>query len=223
MTESTSPETPARLQCTRCGEDKPATTEFFYRNGPRLRRICKACRKPYHQERYRQDSDAVKARSRAWEIANPEAVLASRRRNAPANNRRAQKWQQENPERSRAWHRAARQKNPERYLEYVREWTRRHPERNRTMRAEIAHRRRARMAGLPSEDIDLVALLVEHGRWCYLCEREISLVEMLEFDHVVPIARGGGHVVGNVRPTPRHCNRRKSDRLIAELPLPFAA
>jgi len=150
-------------------------------------------------------------------------VLASRRRNAPAARRRTKEWQLANPERAAAQQRAMRLKDPERYLEYVREWTRRHPERSRTMRQEIAHRRRARMAGLPSEDVDLAALLLEHGRWCYLCERGIGLDQVLEFDHVDPIGRGGGHVSANVRPTHRHCNRRKSDRLLSELTLPFAA
>ena len=39
----------------------------------------------------------------------------------------------------------------------------------------------------------------------------------LQMDHVVPLARGGSHTYGNLRPAHGHCNRRKHAKLMSEL------
>lgn len=48
----------------------------------------------------------------------------------------------------------------------------------------------------------------DNGR-CVTCGAE----EDLQFDHVIPFARGGGNAAGNLQILCGACNRRKSDRL----------
>jgi 5-methylcytosine-specific restriction endonuclease McrA len=35
----------------------------------------------------------------------------------------------------------------------------------------------------------------------------------LEFDHIIPVAKGGGNTVANIQILCRGCNGRKSDRI----------
>lgn len=53
---------------------------------------------------------------------------------------------------------------------------------------------------------DLKKLLVQHGYRCWICT--LPLVSVT-WDHVQPVARGGGHVVSNLKPSCPWCNSRK--------------
>ena len=51
---------------------------------------------------------------------------------------------------------------------------------------------------------------------CYICGTQLWEGVNLEFDHVVPLARGGIHCADNVRPACRPCNRRKHSKTLDE-------
>jgi 5-methylcytosine-specific restriction endonuclease McrA len=68
-----------------------------------------------------------------------------------------------------------------------------------------------------AEKVDYSALLDEHGMVCHICGGDIGGWGDLHFDHVIPIARGGGHTAENVRPAHALCNQRKKDKLMSEL------
>lgn len=51
---------------------------------------------------------------------------------------------------------------------------------------------------------------------CYLCGGPLAGSQM-QFDHIVPLTRGGMHCRENLRPTHARCNLRKSSRLLSEL------
>lgn len=107
----------------------------------------------------------------------------------------------------RAWRLA----NAERVRERDREWRRNNPHRSR----EIKHRRRARLADSGGPGVhksDWQRLLRRYGNRCAYCR----LSAPLTMDHVVPIARGGRHSIGNVLPACRTCNCSKGDRLLIE-------
>lgn len=75
--------------------------------------------------------------------------------------------------------------------------------------AEYAARRRSRKFDGPHERItaaDLRALRAATAD-CYLCEK--PLADPVENDHVIPLARGGRHILANIKPVHRHCNRVK--------------
>ena len=81
--------------------------------------------------------------------------------------------------------------------------------------AEYSATRRTRKFDGPHDKItaaDLRRIRAETDD-CYLCEKPLE--DPVEFDHVIPLVRGGRHVLSNLRATHRHCNRVKHARLLA--------
>ena len=50
------------------------------------------------------------------------------------------------------------------------------------------------------------------GRVCWLCGQPIALDDSLDFDHIVPVSRGGKTQLDNLRPSHGRCNRRRGNR-----------
>ena len=93
-------------------------------------------------------------------------------------------------------------------------WREANPERQK-MHARLARRRRR--AALKGAGIylvthrDLDRLMRRHDGCCAYCPAPAT-----EFDHVVPISRGGHHSIGNLLPVCGTCNRSKNCRLLTE-------
>lgn len=171
----------------RCDECRRASTAARYR--------WKAANLERHREYQRQwwTPEKKLAYSRRWIAANPERNRAKSRR-----------WRLANPEKVREWFAA--------HPDYEREWKSANRERTRAK----DHRRRARLAQadartLAPQDYRRLAF----GRPCQLagplCTGASETV-----DHVIPIARGGRHAIGNLIPACDWCNKSKGDRLLAE-------
>lgn len=131
-----------------------------------------------------------------------------------------------NPGRGRARAKAWRTENPDRYREQMREWARAHPDyvaargaswraRNRDAARENSRRRRVRRY---SGDVRLVTtsdwhrLLRRHDHRCAYCGERRPLTQ----DHIIPIARGGRHAIGNLLPACMPCNSSKGSKLLIE-------
>lgn len=57
------------------------------------------------------------------------------------------------------------------------------------------------------------AVLKRDGRRCVVCGRAAGKRVRLEVDHIVPVSKGGGDEMGNLRTLCGECNRGKSDGL----------
>ena len=80
--------------------------------------------------------------------------------------------------------------------------------------ARSGMKRRSRKMQAPYETItaeDLRALRAATDT-CYLCGE--PLADPVEFDHVIPLSRGGHHLLANICPVHKHCNRVKHARLL---------
>jgi 5-methylcytosine-specific restriction endonuclease McrA len=97
----------------------------------------------------------------------------------------------------------------ERLLDASRRYRETHPDRERE---RLARRRRIIS---DAEPVDYAAILAEFGMVCHLCCRAIEARSDLDFDHVIPLARGGEHSYDNIRPSHSTCNRRKGAKLPA--------
>lgn len=51
---------------------------------------------------------------------------------------------------------------------------------------------------------------------CYLCGDHIETGD-IEFDHVIPLSRGGPHIKENIKVTHSWCNQKKRDKYVSEL------
>lgn len=84
--------------------------------------------------------------------------------------------------------------------------------------AQARFRRRTRMKNVRYEVVTEADVVRSHGADCHICERSIdfSLVwphpQSKSMDHVIPIAKGGTHVLANVKLAHLTCNQRKSDK-----------
>ena len=123
--------------CTKCGEEKPATREYFYRANNRLRGDCKKCTclwMKHHQEqnsekikerkkKYReQNSEKIKERKKKYREQNPEKVQARSRKYYEKNKEkikeRKKKYREQNPEKIRLRNKTYYENNREKILEY---------------------------------------------------------------------------------------------------------
>src|SRR5579859_330303 len=119
-------------RCTRCGELKPATTEFFFRSGNGLLCRCKICenwrKKEWldtHPERARKNrhNQYIKHRDEVLEYSkNYQRIHRS------DVNERARKRYQANPDKFRKIQQRYIAKNPQTWQETVRRYKQAHPD-----------------------------------------------------------------------------------------------
>jgi 5-methylcytosine-specific restriction endonuclease McrA len=154
----------------------------------------------YNQRYYERNADRINARNKAWQAANPEKVTAQRRAYYQAH-------QEERKAYKRAWSAANRAKETAWHAAYA--------AKNRARMCEIEGRRRVRKEGngvLKVSARDWRRMLIRYRNRCAYCGE----VRKLVMEHIVPIARGGRHSIGNLLPACRSCNARKHDSLLVE-------
>jgi 5-methylcytosine-specific restriction endonuclease McrA len=114
----------------------------------------------------------------------------------------------------RRWERVAK---AERLAASRQAWAVANWEKVRESNSRAARRRLIQKAATSDGPVDYAAILAEHGMVCHICGRPIGGLSDLHFDHVVPLARGGAHTAGNIRPAHKRCNLSKGARLMSEL------
>lgn len=110
--------------------------------------------------------------------------------------------------------------NDDRLKKSAREWARGNPDSRRSHHA----RRRARKFAVPYEDLSVTDVFERDGWVCWLCGDPIDRAAVsphplsASLDHVVPLSRGGHHVMSNVAAAHLRCNCIKKDRLVSAVP-----
>lgn len=101
--------------------------------------------------------------------------------------------------------------DPDRYKVY----DRRHYERHRLDFLAAVRRRRGLLVAGTVTASDLRRIYARHRGRCWICRRSVSLAldartrDSAEFDHVIPLTRGGKHEPVNLRLSCGLCNRKK--------------
>lgn len=78
---------------------------------------------------------------------------------------------------------------------------------------EGAHRRRARMRQVEIGDIDYREISMRTMGCCGICGGQVE--PNFEYDHIIPLSRGGPHTTDNIQLAHRFCNRSKHAKLVA--------
>ena len=100
-----------------------------------------------------------------------------------------------------------RQQNLERENESVKIWAKNNPEKTRHFKARNrAKRNQAKVFSVTKKDITRLAQSL-----CFYCGAKAQHI-----DHVIPLARGGTHGIGNLVSACRRCNLQKSSKTIME-------
>ena len=61
--------------CTRCGEEKPATLEYFYKKGKGFRPDCKVCGAQSNKVYYKANKEAIVEQNKAYYKESKETVI----------------------------------------------------------------------------------------------------------------------------------------------------
>ncbi len=215
--------------CTKCGETKAATSEFFgadKRGKDGLRSKCKGC---------------YAAGMAAYRMANPDRVRADRaytarsRAAAPEVYRaRVNAWAKANAETKRQCDAEYRQANPEKVRAAQAAWTRNNADKLREIKAAYlkanpakfrviaASRRAAKSNATPAW------LSADQKAQIALVYKEAEILSSRGFlhhvDHIVPLkgeAVSGLHVPWNLRAIPASVNQRKHNKTPAVMPVCF--
>ncbi len=114
----------------------------------------------------------------------------------------------------RAYFRAWAERNRLRVRARSLEWKRAHPETARQCEARYSAKRRSQIgkAGKITA-AEWTALVASFGYRCLRCGRQPPAIT-LSMDHVVPLAKGGLHEIGNIQPLCRSCNSRKHTTIV---------
>jgi 5-methylcytosine-specific restriction endonuclease McrA len=177
--------------CTKCGATK-SVEDFHKRAASRdgLSYWCKDCSRAKAREWARAHPDEAKKRCAEWVKNNPERHAESKRR-----------WHLANP------------RDPARHAQAMREWVARNPERAREIKRIGQQARIARIAGSASFQVSIkdVRRILSAP-----CAVDGCNALDIQIDHIVPLARGGQHRVGNLQPLCGFHNRSKNKRLWIE-------
>ncbi len=230
--------------CSKCRQEKPIDA-FSAHNGSKsakskIRSSCKACDAEYNRRYRAANREKVNATKRKWAKENRHLIrpgdVAYRAKNKERLSAYCKQWRADNIDRVKAsqaaylkanrerkklidklWARQNKHKvneaskryrnaHPEKVASTKREQAKRHPETIKNNRS----RRRARLA----ENGIYIVTKKDIGRLmqqpCVYCGSKSEHI-----DHVIPIAKGGAHKVGNLVAACQSCNQRKSDKFVS--------
>lgn len=189
--------------CTKCKIEQ-ALSEFGNRKRSSDGKAphCNTCRTAYRKSHHRANRERNNAKSRAYRAANLERLRAYDAARHAAN-------PQPMRDRARKWAQA----NKGRVAINVSRWRAENAEHVREMYRLRASLRRARRASLPTFTIlpkDVRRILTSP------CAVDGCLNTDIQIDHIIPIARGGSHGIGNLQPLCASHNAAKCARLWIE-------
>jgi 5-methylcytosine-specific restriction endonuclease McrA len=209
--------------CTKCGIEKPATTEFFYPRRDRpcgLVTECKSCACERRREWVAIHHDEVCAKLRAYGSSHKEEKRAYRDAHREQEKAAWDTYYAANREQRREHcrqyhltHREERAAYAAAYNAEHRAERTAHNAEHHAERAAWSRNRRARIAESPGthtvEDV-LAQYDRQHGK-CYWCQGPVG--RHYEVDHVMPLALGGSNGPENLVISCTHCNRSKGTKL----------
>lgn len=172
--------------CKKCGVEYPL--DNFYKTASK----CKPCHKAY----------AI-----AWSKANPDSVKKSTKK---SNKKR---WIEQKQDKEYMLKKTLyRQETRDIRIARAKKWNQDNREKFRSYVLKSHNNRRVSLSGGKSYLILDKELKRLYRSCCALC----ASVNNITIDHIIPVARGGNHSIGNLQPLCKSCNSRKKVRFISE-------
>jgi 5-methylcytosine-specific restriction endonuclease McrA len=193
-------------RCTRCKVDKPIG-EFTVRRRSKDGReyYCKMCKKVDAQSDYVAHRDRYLARAKKWSDDN-----AHRREQI------AKQWARENKQLTQQRDAARYLANPEKYSRKAAAWKLANPAKARAANSKRRALSRTATIGDAKQIKAFYEVVATAERiTCHWCGKPVRKSERC-VDHIIPLARGGQHVVFNLCCSCARCNNRKHTKLPAE-------
>lgn len=178
--------------CACCREELPLGD--FGRVKERIYSYCRPCARIKANATYHRNIESGREQRRRWHAANKESVSKRKAADYAADREKFLA-------RNQVW----RDANPERVKSVNKRWY----DNNKDAVAVMRERRRARMARvqvIPFTTEQLSERWAYYDNLCWMCGDPATST-----DHVKPIAKGGAHMLSNLRPACRPCNSGKRD------------
>ncbi len=206
--------------CSKCGEEKLLTTENYYKcknNKDGFYGECKNCsyergkeyrkkniekvreyQRQWARKKYWQDPERAREAGRAWYWKNHEKAKKA-----------LMKYHWKNKEKKYAYRKEYYQKNKAKELEDKKLYFSKYPERRRQAEAK----RKALKLKNAVGDVSYSYIMERDKMTCHICGKKVNKDE-LNFDHVIPLSKGGLHSNENIKVSHAFCNMNKGDKLI---------
>ena len=192
------------MRCTKCDTEFPWTIEFFsksstYKGKIYLLKKCRECIKAYDRQRWveqpeRRNNHAVSVRKSQTEFREEYRA-------------RHKAWRDANPEKVRALWQRNYKKNGASHLAKNAQWRADNPDLCNVYRR---NRRALESAGGGHVSASEFRSIAEkQAGKCFYCRT----ADIQEFDHFIPLIRGGIHEATNLRGSCLPCNRSKSVKM----------
>jgi 5-methylcytosine-specific restriction endonuclease McrA len=193
-------------RCARCKVEK-VLSDFTVRRKTKDGReyYCRSCKKSERQVDYSAHRARYLARAKEWSSAN-----AQRRKQI------AKKWTQENKAITQQRDAARYLSNPAKYLQKAAAWKIANPAKARAINSKRRAVYRAATIGDAKHIKAFYEFVANAERIaCHWCGKPVKKTDRC-VDHIIPLARGGQHVVFNLCCSCARCNNRKHTKFPAE-------
>lgn len=213
-------ETDNLKRCTKCGEWKPATLEYFRaqkRAKSGLGAQCRDCTRAWNQRYYEENVEKISKKRRECYYANPDKEREYRRKYNRANAGKIREHRREyrraNADKIRERRREFHRMNADKIRNRVRTWRKDNPDKVRVLAVASAHGRRARkrQATGTHTAADIRAQYDSQRGKCWYCGKKVG--DKYHVDHRVPLSRGGSNAPENLVVSCPACNMSKRDKL----------
>lgn len=199
-------------ECRGCRQAKPI--DCFNKDRSRsdgLSRVCRECAAAYQRARNLAEPERNRSRVKSWQRNNPEKRNAKSRAWSARNHDRRKQISRESALR-RYWSDpdTARRKG----VILAKRFRTQNPEAFKAIAFRARNTRRARQLGSEKEPVDYWRITQRDRMVCHICKTPVRSKSELEFDHVIPLAKGGPHVETNIAVSHRRCNRQKAAKVL---------
>ncbi len=229
-------------KCTKCGETKPATVEYFRaekRTIIGLQSKCLVCEREYNRERRAKNPSLDREYYQAnkhWLLPKMNEAAKSRRRDNRGAVLAAQRaWRAKNLDKAHKYQSDYYARNRDSEIKRIQEYYEQNPDkriiangkreewrkRNREQARTYVRNRRAKLksSGGTHNGEDIKRLIAGQKGCCWWCGCKIPLGRH-HVDHRIPIARGGSNGPENLVISCAPCNHKKSSKMPWEMDNP---
>lgn len=170
----------------------------------------------YKKEYWARNKPALHAKQRTYYVANKAMISAKFKDRYAANpeplKAKSKSYRRTHPEQTSAVQRTWREANRARLALVKKKWRRADCLANPEKYREKQGRRKALKRNSEVGKVDFKKVLRDSKGLCGICGKPLDLFG-IDFDHVIPLARGGAHVTANIQATHSRCNRSKGAKV----------
>lgn len=156
-------------------------------------KACSRCKQILPYEAFCVKSSSISGRASACKSCTSSLRSNVSQERRDLRNYRKRQWALNNPDKIKIINRNSYERSPEQFI-------------------NNSAKRYAKIKNVDRRTITNKELKRLHRQPCLYC----SSTKLIEIDHIIPIARGGRHAIGNLAPACRACNRNKTDYLVME-------